>query len=177
VGRKPHDAATLWLHGAKSQAHEPTESSIPAARAPKYPRGLPPALRRPFRDMCATLRQRRALTDGDAELVGLYVCLADRRTRALAAVETEGLLITETRFSSNGEPSSRRIKNPHLLIAQESEKQMTAILRDLCLTVATKDKTKPTRARPAEELTDDEAFELWEAQQGENQNDEARRAH
>jgi len=53
---------------------------------------------------------------------------------------------------------------------------MTAILRDLCLTIATKDKAKPTRARPAEELTDDEAYELWEAQQGDNQN-AARRTH
>src|SRR5207302_9165697 len=83
MGRKPHDAATLWLHGSKSQAAAPTESSIPAARAPKYPRGLPPALRRPFRDLCATLTARRALTDGDAELVALYVALADRRTRGL----------------------------------------------------------------------------------------------
>ena len=160
MGRKPHDAATHWLHGSKSQAAAPTESAIPAARAPKYPRGLPPALRRPFRDLCATLTARRALTDGVAELIALYVALAARRTTALAAVETEGLLITETRFGSNGEPSSRRIKNPHLLIAQESEKQMTAILRDLGLTVLTRDKSKPVgkpaRRKSPEEIADAE---------------------
>jgi len=177
MGRKAHDTNTHWLHGTRSQATAPTESSIPAARAPKYPRGLPASLRRPFREMCATLSARRALTDGDAELIALFVALADRRTRALAAVETEGLLTSETRFGSNGEPSTRRIKNPHLVIAQESEKQMTAILRELGLTVLTRDKSKPTRARPAEELSDDEAYELWEAQQGENQNDAARRTN
>ena len=177
MGRKAHDANTLWLHGTRSQATAPGESAIPAARAPKYPRGLPPALRRPFRDLCATLTARRSLTDGDAELIALYVALAARRTRALAAVESEGLLITETRFGSNGEPSSRRIKNPHLVVAQESEKTMLAILDRLGLTPIGKDKAKPTRARAAEELTDDEAFELWESQQGASQNDAARRTH
>ena len=83
-----------------------------------------------------------------------------RSTLGFAAVETEGLLITETRFGSNGEPSSRRIKNPHLLIAQESEKQMTAILRDLGLTVLTRDKSKPVgkpaRRKSPEEIADAE---------------------
>ena len=148
MGRKPHDAATLWLHGAKSQAHEPTESAIPAARAPKYPRGLPPALRRPFRDMCATLRQRRALTDGDAELIGLYVVLADRRTRELAEADREGYVVTTAVLDSNGRESTRQKKSLHLIIAQESEKTMIGILDRLGLSPTGRDKVRPC-AKPA----------------------------
>ena len=170
MGRKAHDANTLWLHGAKSQSAVPTESTVRAGR-PRYPAGLTPAARRMFKDLCRLLSDRRALSEADGEALRLYAILYDRHARALAAVESEGLLISETRFGSNGEPSLRKVKNPALAICQESEKQMTAILRDLCLTVATKDKSKPTRARPAEELTDDEAYELWESQQqGVNQN-------
>ena len=170
MGRKAHDANTLWLHGTKSQATAPTESAVRAGR-PRYPAGLTPAARRVFKELCRLLSDRRALSEADGEALRLYAILYDRHARALAAVESEGLLISETRFGSNGEPSLRKVKNPALAICQESEKQMTAILRDLCLTVATKDKSKPTRARPAEELTDDEAYELWESQQqGVNQN-------
>ncbi len=35
MGRKAHDANTLWLHGAKSQAAALTESAVRAGR-PKY---------------------------------------------------------------------------------------------------------------------------------------------
>jgi len=177
VGRKAHDAKTLWLHGSQhgSQAAAPTESSVRAGR-PKYPPGLTPAARRVFKELCRLLSDRRALSEADGEALRLYAILYDRHARALAAVEADGLLISQVRFGHNGEPSSRRVKHPALAICQESEKQMTAILRDLCLTIATKDKAKPTRARPAEELTDDEAYELWEAQQGDNQN-AARRTH
>ena len=144
MGRKAYSAQTHWLHGSKSQAAAPTESSIPAARAPKYPRGLPPALRRPFRDLCATLTARRALTDGDAELVALYVALADRRTRELAEADREGYVVTATVFDSNGRESTRQKKSLHLVIAQESEKTMIAVLALLGLSPTGRDKVRPT---------------------------------
>ena len=170
MGRRPHSPHELWLHGAKSQSAVPTESTVRAGR-PRYPAGLTPAARRMFKDLCRLLSDRRALSEADGEALRLYAILYDRHARALATVEAEGLLIRETRFGHNGEPSTRTIKNPALAICQESERQMTAILRDLCLTVATKDKSRPT-AKPAPkpqapgELIDVEA--LLEQQGGNN---------
>ena len=159
MGRRAYTKNWLDLTGQKSQATDPTESTVPAGR-PRFPKGFPPDSRRVFKDLCRLLSNRRALTEADGESLRLYAILYDRHARALAAVETEGLLITETRFGSNGEPSSRRIKNPHLLIAQESERQMCSILRDLGMTVATRDKSKPVgkpaRRKSPEEIADAE---------------------
>src|SRR5437870_4478049 len=128
MGRRPHSPQELWLAGAaKSQAAAPTESTVRAGR-PRYPAGLSTAARRTFKELCGMLEERRALTRADGELLSLYASLSDRRTRELALAEAEGLIVTETRFGHNGECTSRRLKNPHLTVAQESEKTMLSIL-------------------------------------------------
>ena len=144
MGRRPHSPHELWLSGAaKSQAAAATESSVRAGR-PRYPAGLTTAARRTFKDLCAMLEERRALTRADGELLSLYASLSDRRTRELALAEAEGLIVSEVRYGHNGEATTRRLKNPHLTVAQESEKTMLAILDRLGLTPTGRDKVKPT---------------------------------
>ncbi|OLC29925.1 MAG: hypothetical protein AUH28_16340 [Acidobacteria bacterium 13_1_40CM_56_16] len=145
MGRKAYDAATLWLHGSKhgSQAAAPGESTVRAGR-PRYPAGLTAAARRVFKELCAMLEERRALTRADGELLSLYASLSDRRARELALAESEGLIVSEVRYGHNGEATTRRLKNPHLTVAQESEKTMLAILDRLGLTPTGRDKVKPT---------------------------------
>jgi len=148
MGRRPHSPQELWLHGAaKSQATAASESAVGAGR-PKYPAGLTPAARRVFKELCAMLEERRALTRADGELLSLYASLSDRRTRELALAEAEGLIVKEQRFGHNGEVSERRLKNPHLTVAQESEKTMIVILDRLGFSPTGKDKVRPC-AKPA----------------------------
>src|SRR2546422_365833 len=118
MARPANSAAQHYLHGTQSQPAEPTESTIPPGR-PRYPKGLSSAAKGIFKSLCHQLEARRALTDADGELIGLYAELSDRRRRELTVAENEGLVLKITRFGSNGEPSVRYIKNPHLLIAQE----------------------------------------------------------
>ena len=145
MGRKALPAQTLWLHGSQhgSQAAPPTESAVRAGR-PRYPAGLTPAARRVFKELCAMLEERRALTRADGELLSLYASLSDRRTRELALAEAEGLIVSEVRYGHNGEATTRRLKNPHLVIVQETEKQMVGILDRLGLTPTGRDKVRPT---------------------------------
>src|SRR2546425_275739 len=127
MGRPANSAAQHHLHGTVSQAGEPAQSVIPPGRPP-YPKGLTPTAKTLFKSLCHQLEQRRALTEADGELIGLYAELSDRRRRELTTAEAEGLVLTVTRFDANGQPSTRHVKNPHLLIAQETERTMLGIL-------------------------------------------------
>ena len=145
MARPANTAAQHYLHGTQSQAAEPTQSVIPPGR-PRYPKGLSPAAKQLFKSLCRQLEARRALTDADGELIGLYAELSDRRRRELTIAEDEGFVVTATVLDNHGMQSTRQKKNMHLLIAQESERVMLGILRDLGLTVVGRDKSKPLKA-------------------------------
>jgi hypothetical protein len=62
----------------------------------------------------------------------------------MAKVQAEGEVITYSFLDKNQNEITREKKNLNLVIAQESEKAMLAILVQLGLTVLQRDKSKPT---------------------------------
>ena len=62
----------------------PDQSPVPAGR-PKRPKGVSKDALKIFRMLCKMLAQRRALTAGDGEILGLYCTLYDRHERAKKA--------------------------------------------------------------------------------------------
>jgi P27 family predicted phage terminase small subunit len=97
------------------------------------------------------LLQRRVATRGDADLLALAATLWDRWRRCMDHVIAEGEVIKVQRFSKKGTPYTCDEKNPHLEIAQATEKQFLSVLQQLGLTVATRDKPKVTKGNSVEE--------------------------
>jgi P27 family predicted phage terminase small subunit len=131
------------LTGSKSQAKPEPEYVLPPGR-PRYPKSLTPEARRVFKRLCSLLEKRRALTEGDGELLRLYSVLYDRHTRAMAKIEAEGEIRMYTRLDSNGAAHEVEKPNLWLKVAETAEKNMVAILDRLGLTPHNRAKVKPT---------------------------------
>jgi P27 family predicted phage terminase small subunit len=138
------------LHGTVSQAKPVTESHVVGGR-PKIPSDLGKGLRRVFKDLCRILSERRALSKGDVELVRLYCFVYDRHKRNVAALQTEGEVVTYYRLNNHGESVPQVKENIRLKLVSGCEKQMASILSQLGLTPTAKD-----RARPVKPTGDDE---------------------
>jgi P27 family predicted phage terminase small subunit len=132
------------LTGTKSQAKPEPEYSLPAG-TPRVPKTLSLESRKTFKRLCALLAERRALTDGDGELLRLYAVTFDRHARALAKVEEQGEICKYTRLDSNGQPHEVEKENLWLKVAVTAEKNMVAILDRLGLTPHNRAKVKPTK--------------------------------
>jgi P27 family predicted phage terminase small subunit len=146
------------LTGTKSQAKPEPEYSLPPGR-PRYPKKLSLEARRVFKRLCALLEKRRALTEGDGELLRLYSLLYDRHARALAKIEEQGAICTYTRLDSNGQPHEFEKHNLWLKVAETAEKNMVAILDRLGLTPHNRAKVKPT-AKPESKKPENEFEEF-----------------
>jgi P27 family predicted phage terminase small subunit len=132
----------------KLQGTTPEYATTPdlAPGRPKYPKGISPDAKRTFKRLCSMLAERRSLTRGDEECLRLYCVLFDRHAKALQHIALEGEVCAYTRLSNQGKPVQCEKPNLWLRVAQDSEKQMAGLLRDLGLTPMTRSKTKPTRA-------------------------------
>jgi len=125
----------------------PDQSPVPAGRT-KRPKGVSKDALKIFRMLCKMLAQRRALTAGDGEILGLYCTLYDRHERAKAALATEGEVIKTTRTAKNGDTYEVQARNPWLDVAKDCEGRRVAILDRLGLTPRAKDSVKPGAAAP-----------------------------
>ncbi|HEY2390281.1 MAG TPA: P27 family phage terminase small subunit [Candidatus Angelobacter sp.] len=132
------------LTGTKSQAKPEPEYSLPAG-TPRAPKTLSLEARKTFKRLCALLAERRALTDGDGELLRLYAITFDRHARAMAKIEDQGEICSYTRLDSNGQPHEMEKENLWLKVAVTAEKNMVAILDRLGLTPHNRGKVKPTK--------------------------------
>jgi len=150
------------LQGTKSQAKMETENTIPPGR-PKYPKNISPESKAVFKRLCSLLEKRRALTEGDGELLRIYAILFDRHSRALAKIAEQGEICVYVRLDSNGQPHDVEKENLWLSVATNSEKNMIAILDRLGLTPHNRTKVKPTAAAKITEKPEDpvEAFLNW----------------
>src|SRR5215472_14713515 len=107
--RRAKTEAEGWLTGRATQAKPQEESPVPAGK-PGKPKGVSKDALKIFKTLCKLLAQRRALTSGDGEILGLYCTLYDRHMRALQALATEGEVVVATRMSKSGEPYEVRAK-------------------------------------------------------------------
>lgn len=136
--------APRWDPNRPSRAKEHTPT-IDEGR-PTCPGYLDKESRQIFRKLCKQLEQRRALTRGDGELLTLYATTWRRWRKAMADVAQRGEVVISISRGKNGEVIEREKKNPWLLIAQESERAMVAILDRLGLTPLNKEKVKKAKA-------------------------------
>jgi len=150
--------ARHWLNGTKSQAKLEHQFQVPASR-PRAPKDLSPEALAVFKQLCALLRNRRALTAGDAELIRLYAIKYERHAKARAKIEVEGEIRIYTRLDSNGQPRDVEKENLWLKVATGCEKDMVAILDRLGLTPMNRSKAKPTGERPADQAQPPDPFE------------------
>jgi P27 family predicted phage terminase small subunit len=150
MGRPKKTEAENYLQGTKSQSKPPTESHVPSGR-PRIPSDLDKGLRRVFKDLCRLLSERRALSNGDVELVRLYVFVYERHRKEVAALREEGCVCTYYRLNNHGESVPQVKENLRLKIVSGCEKQMVTILAQLGLTPAAKDRARPVRQTADEE--------------------------
>jgi P27 family predicted phage terminase small subunit len=153
MGRPAKSEHEHFVHGTPSTAKPATESHVVGGR-PKFPRDLDPSLKRIFKQMCALLAERRALTRGDVELIRIYCFQYDRHRRNVGELRTEGEIITYFRLDANGRSVPQVTTNLRLKICTEAEKQMVSVLSALGLTPTAKDRARPTAPEipPKEDL-------------------------
>jgi P27 family predicted phage terminase small subunit len=131
-----------WLRES-TPAAAPQEYAVPAA-TPKPPKGMVGDAKKLFKQLARQLAQRRAATAADTHLLGLYVDVHQRAVKARAMVAQLGEVLTDIRLDNHGTAHEVLRKSPWLAVAQESERQMHSILRDLGLTPNARTRVKPT---------------------------------
>jgi len=151
-----HELQGTRPHYSTTGAHT---SHIEGGR-PKAPRWLTPVAAKKFRELAKQLVARRVATPGDADLLVLAATLWERWRIASDHVLAEGAIVTVQYFSKTGTPYTRERKNPHLEVAQVTEKQLLSVLQQLGLTIATRDKAKMTNSggEPSEQKSFADAY-------------------
>jgi P27 family predicted phage terminase small subunit len=139
------------LHGTEAHDRTSDVSHVPAGR-PKFPRDLDSSLRPIFKRLCKLLSDRRVLTAGDAELVRLYCFQFDRHSRNVALLRSEQEITTYTRLDNNGCAHQMVKPNYRLKVVTDAERMMAGILAQLGLTQTTKDRAKPVKGAPTNEI-------------------------
>jgi P27 family predicted phage terminase small subunit len=95
--------------------------------------------------LCRQLEARRCLTKADGEILALYATTHARWRKAMDDVELRGEVVISVSKDKYGETIERQRKNPWLLIAQESEKAMVAILDRAGLSPLNRERVKPVK--------------------------------
>lgn len=162
MGRPAFSKELHDLHGTKSQVKLAPESHVAAGR-PKTPRDIrrDPALRKTFKSICKLLAERRALTDGDVELIRLYCFAFDRHERQVQLLRDEGELINVTVLDANGQPHTKIKENPRLKIVVGAEKEMASILSQLGMSPTAKDRARPTRGTEPDKVIPGSMLDLY----------------
>lgn len=118
---------------------------------PACPRSLTPPERQRFKQIVKELEARRACTPGDGELIVLYCRTWSRWLKALSEVQANGGEVVISTRVVNGTTIETQKKNPWLVVAQESEKQMRGILVDLGFTPTSRERAKAVKEEPKKE--------------------------
>jgi len=111
----------------------------------KLPPGLSQEAKRHFKRISKALGQRGWESPGDGEILAAYARTFCDMLEAREIVRQEGRMISTTVLSSNGNPVAKRQPHPLLREIAGCESRLAALLRDLGLTLTTRDRPK----RPA----------------------------
>ena len=158
---QPRKAAALHeLHSTTPHDRTADVSSVPAGR-PKFPKDLDASLRPIFKRICRLLQGRRVLTEGDVELIRIYVFAYDRHTRNADSLRREGELCTYIRLDNNGIAHPQVKPNYRLKVVVDAEKEMASILNQLGLTPTAKDRAKQANGTPKEVVVPGSIADLY----------------
>jgi P27 family predicted phage terminase small subunit len=158
MSRPLKDPALHELQGTKSRAGEGASEAVAAPGRPKFPKGLPSAVRVVFKRVVALLEKRKHITEGDVELIRLYALLYVRHAKALQKLDAEGEIRTYVRLDSNGAAHDQEKPNLWLKVTETAEKNMVACLDRLGLTAMNRAKVKATGDDKNKPLDPLEAF-------------------
>jgi P27 family predicted phage terminase small subunit len=163
MGRPAKAPIVHFTQGTKVQPLKAELESHVASGRPRFPKDVrqDPELRVIFKSLCGLLEQRRALTDGDSELIRLYCFVFDRHRRNVALLRTEGEITEYERLDSNGVAHTFVKENLRVKIVSGCEKQMAAILSQLGLTPRDRDKAKPVQASSKKEYPPNSVHQLY----------------
>jgi P27 family predicted phage terminase small subunit len=157
------DRKSLTDHALQGTKPQYVASGDVAPGRPKYPKNISGRARWKFKQLVAQLQERDHVTPGDEEILRLYAYLFDRHSRALEHIATEGEIVVCTAVTKKGDPYDVLKPNQWLKIAETCESKMAALLTQLGLTPATRNKVKKAEEpkQPADQFpTREEATKL-----------------
>jgi P27 family predicted phage terminase small subunit len=140
--------AEHWLQGNKSSV-KAVDFACPPGK-PKCPAGISKEAKATFKRLCGLLEKRRALTEGDGELLKLYALNSDLHERARAKVAEQGEIRIYTRLDSNGTAHDCEKENLWQKQVIAAQKNMVAILDRLGLSPINRGRVKPTASTKKE---------------------------
>jgi len=130
------------------QTDEGGEPSVPSGR-PKTPKEFSELEVSCWKSALKILKARGVLSRGDGEALEIWSRTKARYITASKALEKEGLIVTETRYSKSGDPYEVRVPNPNLKIVEQCETRLQTSARALGLNPIDRTKVKQTKASAA----------------------------
>jgi len=148
--RPPLSEERQKLLGVKSRAKK--QQSAAFAGRPRMPGYLTGAAREKWRSLVRYLGQRGVLTPGDGEMIEQYCQIYARWRTIISEIQKDGSPIVEcTVTDSSGAGITVRRESPASKLANRLETQLRQFLKDLTLTVASRERAKPAKKNPEEE--------------------------
>lgn len=139
----PKKSAELHrVQGTVTQA-KPDKPSYVMGGKPKFPSHLSKAARAELKRCCAILAERGTLTAGDYSLLAIYGTVWERWIQLKAEIGDQ-LMVTTQVTDNNGNLRTVTRLNPLLKVIAQTETRMMALLKDLGLGPASRDKVKQT---------------------------------
>jgi len=147
MGRQEKSAFEHALTGTAPKGVH-IESSI-SASLPRPPKFLSKEAKKKFRGLVKQLAARRAVTQGDTDLITIYCRTFMRWLQASESLDSAGLIVSYERLDKEGKVHNVERPNISLKIAESTERQMLAYLVKLGLTPKDREHVRPTA--PAED--------------------------
>ncbi len=130
------------LRSTKPQYVKNGESQVAATPLPRPAKFLSKEAKKKFRALVRQLASRRTVTEGDADLISIECSLWEQWQQSLLKIREEGSIRIYTRLGADGVATEVEKENLHVKIAQNCQRQMVTILRQLGLTPSARDTVK-----------------------------------
>jgi len=140
---RPVKDISLHILQGTTQRTNLAESSVPGS-LPRPPKFLSKEAKKKFRSYVRLLAERRAVTEGDGDLITILCSQWERWQQALMKIRDEGAVCTYERIGDGGTVVEVEKENLHVSIAQNCERQMVSILSRLGLTPKDRESVRPT---------------------------------
>lgn len=128
-----------------TRAAKPKNDQFRGGR-PRMPKWYNELEKEIWRGIVRLLRGRGVLTAAEGPLIEIYVATKIHHLECMDEIKEHGVMIEETVTDSNGQAHTKRVLNPAAKNATSVVGQLRAQLKELCATVASREKA--TRVVP-----------------------------
>lgn len=143
MGRPAKSLFEHVLNGTTPKAALHVESVITGA-LPRPPKFLSKEAKKKFRGLVKQLAERRAVTQGDTDLITIYCRTFMRWIQASESVDKEGIICSYERLDKDGKVHVVERPNISLKIVETTERAMLSYLTKLGLTPKDREHVRPT---------------------------------